>query len=77
MPSLGNIRALHADSNGSPVPVLHVQLESTLRLLTLMSPSMTTTDIMRILVRLKETDIVMSQLLVERDRTGKLTFRLS
>ena len=46
---------------------LQLQLEATLRLLILLSPMLSSNDVMMARIRLTESDIILGQLLAERD----------
>lgn len=59
--------APHVCSGISPIPALHLHLESTLRLVTAMSPEMTINDLLMIKVRLDEARIVVAQLVAQRE----------
>ena len=52
------------------VPLLHRQLKTTLQLLISLSSMMSTNDIILVSVRLTEANIIMGQMLAERDNTA-------
>jgi len=50
-----------------PASLIHENLESALRLVVASAPTMTVDEILMVRIRLTEADIIMGQLLVERD----------
>lgn len=77
---LSSFRAPYIRSEVSPIPAMHLHLESTLRLVTAMSPEMTINDLLMVKICLSEAEIVVTQLIAQRERTaavGKATSSLS